>query len=193
LNGARAIQRGVGAADYGPGCPPSGEHCTNLYAVSIPGVPPSRFMSWFQAAAMARNSDKRLPTNAEWQAAALGTPTDPRACSIRHYESATILSGDGTTGSSLSCFSDIGAYDMVGNLWEWVADWQWRDGSPPPTGYQSASYTGRVHVVAVAKFYGVLRGGSQDTSSAEFLHQPTLLTLGPLAVGNGFVGFRAAR
>ena len=35
---------------------------------------PSGFFSWFQAAAAARNSFKRLPTNAEWTVAALGTP-----------------------------------------------------------------------------------------------------------------------
>ena len=27
------------------------------------------------------------------------------------------------TGSRSACISDVGAFDMVGNTWEWVADW----------------------------------------------------------------------
>src|SRR5712691_13076497 len=73
---AGAIQHGATGDDYGSGCPPTGNGCVNFYAVSIPGVTPSGFITWFEAAAAARNSGKRLPTNAEWQAAALGTP-DP--------------------------------------------------------------------------------------------------------------------
>jgi hypothetical protein len=71
---AQAFQRGAMADDYGAGCPDTGNGCTNHYVVSIPGVTPSRFMTWPQAAAAARNAGKRLPTNAEWQVAALGTP-----------------------------------------------------------------------------------------------------------------------
>ncbi len=74
LRAAGAVQRGISGNDYGPGCPPTGKGCVNLYAVSIAGVKPSAFMTWFQALAAARNSGKRLLSNAEWQAAALGTP-----------------------------------------------------------------------------------------------------------------------
>src|SRR5262249_54581803 len=63
-------------SEYEPSCPPTGNGCKYLYAVSIPGVYPSRSITWFQAAALCRHARKRLPTNAEWQAAALGTP-DP--------------------------------------------------------------------------------------------------------------------
>src|SRR5262249_14521760 len=45
------------------------------------GVTPSRFLNWFQATAAARNAGKRLPTNAEWQAAPLGTP-DGTPCNV---------------------------------------------------------------------------------------------------------------
>jgi hypothetical protein len=95
-------------------CPANGNGCKTLYAVSIPGVTPSRFITWFQAAAAARNSGKRLPTNAEWQAAALGTAVGA-PCIV----SGTAPGPTGTVG----CVSDVGAFDMVGNLWEWVADW----------------------------------------------------------------------
>jgi len=114
LLAAGAIQYGVSSDDYGPGCPDTGNGCVNFYAVSIPGVTPSAFLTWFQATAAARNSDKRLPSNAEWQAAALGTP-DGAPCIVNAV-------GPGLTGTA-GCVSDVGAFDMVGNLWEWVADW----------------------------------------------------------------------
>src|SRR5439155_21423530 len=90
-----------------------GNGCTAFYAVSIEGVQPAAFISWFQAVAAARNASKRLPTNAEWQAAALGTP-DGFPCRV--------TGGPVVTGTA-GCVSDVGAFDMVGNLSEWVADW----------------------------------------------------------------------
>src|SRR5262245_60555915 len=103
-----AIQRGVIADDYGSDCPDSGNGCTNLYALSGPGVGPSRFITWFQAQAVARNSGKRLATNAEWQATALGTP-DPGTdngttdCNVA-YPLAVVF-----TASRAACLSDAGA------------------------------------------------------------------------------------
>ncbi len=111
----KATQRGDVSDDYdAAGCPDTGNGCTDAYAVSIPGVTPSSFITWFQAAAACRNAGKRLLTNAEWQVAALGTPDD-NTC---------IVTGGvtGVTGTD-GCLSDVGAFDMVGNLEEWVADW----------------------------------------------------------------------
>ncbi|MGH7429591.1 MAG: hypothetical protein ACREJ4_14720, partial [Candidatus Methylomirabilaceae bacterium] len=74
---AGVVQLGLAAGDLvAAGCPADAAGCKDFYAVSIAGVTPSAFLNWFQAAAAARNSRKRLPSNAEWQAAALGTP-DP--------------------------------------------------------------------------------------------------------------------
>lgn len=116
LTNAGAVQLGLAYGDLAAnGCPVSGNGCVNVYAVSIPGVTPSRSVNWFQAVAAARNSHKRLPTNQEWQAAALGTPEgDP--CNV---DSATFWN----TGSAPGCISDVGAFDMVGNVGELVADW----------------------------------------------------------------------
>lgn len=112
---ANATQRGVSIGDLAAnGCPNTGNGCKDFYAVSIAGVTPSVYITWFQAAAAARNSGKRLPTNQEWQVAALGTP-DGAPCVVSAV-------GPGDTGTA-GCVSDVGAYDMVGNLWEWVADW----------------------------------------------------------------------
>jgi formylglycine-generating enzyme required for sulfatase activity len=94
-----------------------------VYAVSIPGVLPSTCLSWFQAEQACRLSDKRLPTNADWQAAASGTP-DPAV----DDESTTCNVGGPPlrptlTGSRSGCVSNWGALDMVGNVSEWVAEW----------------------------------------------------------------------
>lgn len=115
LTVAGAIQLGLSAGDLvAAGCPETGNGCTDFYAVSIPGVIPAHNLTWFQTTAVARNAGKRLATNAEWQAAALGTP-DGTPC---------VVSGGsfGMTGTS-GCVSNAGAFDMVGNVWEWVADW----------------------------------------------------------------------
>ena len=115
LTAAGAVQLGLTSGDLDAnGCPVTGNGCVDVYAVSIPGVLPAQFISWFQAAAAARNAGKRLPTNAEWQAAALGTPDG--VCNVASGALAA-------TGSLASCVSDVGAFDMVGNLREWVADW----------------------------------------------------------------------
>jgi formylglycine-generating enzyme required for sulfatase activity len=117
-----ATQLGVSSADYAP-CAASGQNCTDdIYAVSLPGVLPSANVTWFQAQSACENARKRLPSNAEWQAAVAGTP-DPGPdngttdCNTNSVHVAV------ATGTRSSCKSARGAFDMVGNLNEWVADW----------------------------------------------------------------------
>jgi formylglycine-generating enzyme required for sulfatase activity len=131
LTGAGATQLGTSSDDYVP-CNDDGQNCsggsfffvTNIYAVSLPGVHPSRFITWFQAQQACKNSRKRLPSNAEWQAAVAGTG-DPEeddgttSCNILN----TFTVPTTPTGSRSSCVSSDGAFDMVGNVDEWVADW----------------------------------------------------------------------
>lgn len=131
LRSASAIAAGVvqlGLADgdlVAHGCPATGNGCVDFYAVSIPGVRPSVYVTWFQAAAAARNSLKRLPTNQEWQVAALGTPDTAFADDgVTTCNSDNLAPGTLTlTGSRSNCTSDVQAFDMVGNVWEWVAEW----------------------------------------------------------------------
>jgi len=179
---AGAIQRGAASDDYGAGCPDTGNGCTNFYAVSIPGVTPSRFLTWFQATAAARNAGKRLPTNAEWQAAALGTP-DGAPCIVS-------AAGPGPTGTA-GCVSDVGAFDMVGNLWEWVADWVPRSTACPGWGGFSDDFMCLAGADTALGPGALIRGGDFSNGTS----------VGVFAV-NGFftpssafssVGFRAAR
>lgn len=130
---AGATQHGVTSDDYDPGCPDTAAGCKDFYAVSVPGVTPSAHLTWFQAAAACRNAGKRLLTNAEWQMAAFGTP-DPGTdngtndCNITST-TLTLPEDPVTTGSRGLCVSDVGAFDMVGNLWEWAGDWGERAGA----------------------------------------------------------------
>jgi hypothetical protein len=119
---AGAVQVGISGVDYTDAqCQFNGGGCKSIFALSLPGVIPAHTINYFIAAAACRNSGKRLPSNAEWQAAALGTPdpwpqTDPMQCNLNSPSVAL-------TGSRTLCISDVGAYDMVGNVIEFVADW----------------------------------------------------------------------
>ena len=104
------------------GCENTGNGCDDIYAVSVAGAYPAYFAHWFQAAAAARNSGKRLPTNLEWQTAALGTP-DP-GTDNGTTDCMIVVPGQlWVTGSRSNCVSGVGAFDMVGSLAEWVGDW----------------------------------------------------------------------
>lgn len=72
---------------------------------------PWTFVAMPQARELCAKVGKRLPTPEEWFIAALGTP-DSNDCNIE--------GSLGKTGSFGGCYSGVGAYDMVGNVWEWV-------------------------------------------------------------------------
>ena len=188
LTAAGATQVGLMSGDLAP-CTANGQNCANdIYAVSLPAVTPSSYATWFQAQAACGNAAKRLPTNAEWQVAANGTPDpgpDNGTTDCNTNSTGTVAN----TGSRSSCKSARGAFDMVGNLWEWVADWVpfstagpgWDSFSNDEMGLAGADTT-------TAGPGALIRGGSLlDSTDA-----------GPLAVaddlpsGLGY-GFRCAR
>jgi formylglycine-generating enzyme required for sulfatase activity len=124
LFGAGAVQLGLAPGDLeAHGCPRTGNGCTDVYAVSVANVRPARFVTWFQALAAARNSDKRLATNQEWQAAALGTPDVGEHALDEDCNTRIPGVGVSLTGIRENCRSDVGAFDTTGNLAEWTAEW----------------------------------------------------------------------
>lgn len=116
-----AILGGIG--DSGYGCNVNGNDCNQIFATSIPGVTPSVFITWFQAQQACFNSGKRLLTNAEWQAAAAGTPNAGDSDNGTTDCHTGLPNSAIDTGSRASCVSRFGVFDMVGNVDEWVADW----------------------------------------------------------------------
>lgn len=102
--------------------PTNGQWSAPLYAVSIPGVRPTACVSWLQAQQACGLSGKRLPSNAEWQLAVAGTPDPGPDNGSSDCNVASVLDAV-ETGSRSACVSNWGAHDMVGNVWEIVADW----------------------------------------------------------------------
>lgn len=203
-------QRGVGNAvdggdNYGNGCPDTANGCKTFYAASVADVGPARNITWFQALATCRNAGKRLPTNQEWQMAAFGTP-DPGAVSATQCNISGSLVN---TGARSACVSDIGAHDMVGNMWEWVADLMQGGVNPwAPTGTagglsasNSTTYGSDMSYhtqPAEAQGSGVnfpaalIRGGSYvDTADAAGIFAITA-SWAPSNTGD-YVGFRCAK
>ena len=92
-------------------------------------VVPVASRSWFQVAQFCANAGKRLCTNLEWQTAASGTPdfgeSDGAGGRCLTQADGPRLTGRARDGVQTDdCVSRFGAEDMVGNLSEWVADWQ---------------------------------------------------------------------
>jgi formylglycine-generating enzyme required for sulfatase activity len=181
-------QYGATADNYP--CNDNGQNCTNIFARSVAGVTPSRFITWFQAQQALANVGKRLPTNAEWQQAVAGTPAE--MCNRSDF----VVQA---TGIFSDCFSRFGAFDMVGNLWEWVGDWDEQAGGcapwPPAIG-ENTSCVGMADTQISTRIpSALLRGGDFGDQFTPANHA------GPFAIDarvqpynpSNDIGFRGAR
>jgi hypothetical protein len=156
-----------------------------VYAVSIPSVPPSACTTWFQASQACVLSGKHLATNREWQDAASGTP-DGAPCVVS-------AGGPANTGANAGCVSNWRAFDMVGNVDEWVADWVPRStGACPGWDGFSDDFMCLSGASTTATGPGALfRGGSWSDGPAAGVFAVNAF-VAPSVSGGG-LGFRCAR
>jgi len=208
----------------GPNCPfqnPQNQEETrkNLetpgcYPVSEQGKIPWTNISQNQAQLACAKAKKRLPTSREWYLASLGTPDKSEEWSKEDCNlNKNWDKNPGPTGSGKNCQSSFGAYDMIGNVWEWVAgsvnDGKYQDKELPQQGFvwgiddetglpfqtdpenSNLNYNKDYFWIVSKGTRAIAKGGYFQSGSEGGLFSSSLISL-PSEFSSG-VGFRCAK
>lgn len=166
---------------------------------SVSGQLPWRFVTRDQALSLCARSGKRLPTSEEWYALTLGMSLVESACNTSSKKLTE-------AGAYSECVSPIGAYDLVGNVWEWVSDdvidGVYKMRTVPDSGYVAQIDAGGMATAVIDQpqelfgndyfwsktdgAYGIIRGGYYDSGSDAGLytvHADTLPTTASVGIG----------
>lgn len=138
------------------------------------GLEPHRpvlHVNWWEAEAYCNWAGRRLPTEAEWEVAASAEPTSAESKRCFPWGDSSPSSQQANLGGGAGCAADVAAFaagdsafgcrQMIGNVWEWVAD-----NFGPYPGFEIDPY--REYSQPWFGTHKVLRGGAWTT-------QPRLL------------------
>ena len=163
-------------------------------------VLPWRFVTRDQAMQLCARVGKRIPTSEEWYALSLGMVDVENSCNVNSKSVSE-------SGSKTSCVSPHGAYDLVGNVWEWVID-DVIDGAYKTTKLPESGYVAQIDSTGMATVgsaepqelfgkdyfwsrsdgaYGIIRGGYYDSGTdagVYTVHADTLPTSASAGIGS---------
>ncbi|HEX4097743.1 MAG TPA: SUMF1/EgtB/PvdO family nonheme iron enzyme, partial [Caulobacteraceae bacterium] len=179
---------------------------------------PVAHVAFEDAAAYARWSGKRLPTEAEWECAARGgleraayawgEALEPEGRILANYwrggfPDRSLKGEEGFRTTAVGRFpaNGFGLFDMIGNVWEWTADWYGPPQAPAspccvPDNPRGGSETASRDLSDPGRGFGrkVLKGGSHLCAESYCRrYRPAARYPQTIDTSTSHIGFRCAR